>query len=84
MRYDHERREDWVRWYLGPEGVTPWDLRAALQSVPPQHWGYVAARLRTALSDPLRQPAGAGGLAAAWKAALFGEEAAARSTWSRG
>ena len=57
MRYEHDRREEWLAWFLDPQTQDPDELRAALESVPEglEPWLFVETRLRVALDEAKRQ-----------------------------
>ena len=51
MTYDHDRREEWLAWFLDPTTQDDKTLALALSNVPPDHWLFVENRIRTALGE---------------------------------
>lgn len=65
MLYDHNRREEWLHWFMDPATNDQRELRKALQAVPPgpEPWLFVETRLRVALrqaKDELLPPVSSG------------------------
>jgi hypothetical protein len=53
MKYEHDRREEWLAWFLDPQTEDREELRSSLRSVPEglEPWLFVETRLRVALDE---------------------------------
>lgn len=60
MRYQHDRREEWIDWFMSPATTDAAAIKAALASVPRQFdpWIFVETRLRVAIADEKSRLAG--------------------------
>ncbi len=60
MRYDHERREEWLDWFMSPTTSDPKEITTALASIPRRFepWMFVETRLRVALEEEKARLAG--------------------------